>query len=116
MPEEYSDTYSYIYCNDCEKKSHAKYHFVYHKCGHCKGYNSNVLGTVVGLPDGAIIAPEIVIPVNTSTPESLTRLASSHSIISSQSSSGSGSVESSEEYSATGYWCHQCQVCFSMYR
>ena len=112
MPDEYKDTYSHIYCNDCEKKSHAKYHFIYHKCGHCNGYNSKVLGTLAGLPAGAVIAPEIVIP-NSSHLESLTRLASSNSIISSHSSSvsGSGSMESSESYPSTGYWCHQCHVC-----
>ncbi|KAI8805181.1 zinc-ribbon-domain-containing protein [Cladochytrium replicatum] len=51
MPPEYANTQSYIYCNDCEKKSHAKFHFLYHKCGHCSGYNSKVLHTVEVHPD-----------------------------------------------------------------
>ena len=46
MPPEYANTRSYIYCNDCEKKSFAKFHFLYHKCGSCGGYNSKVLETV----------------------------------------------------------------------
>ncbi|KAI8832413.1 hypothetical protein BJ741DRAFT_511581, partial [Chytriomyces cf. hyalinus JEL632] len=32
MPPEYSKTQTYVYCNDCEKKSYAKFHFLYHKC------------------------------------------------------------------------------------
>ncbi|KAJ3042768.1 hypothetical protein HDV00_006587 [Rhizophlyctis rosea] len=46
MPAEYANTRSHIYCNDCEKKSFAKFHFLYHKCGECGGYNSKVLETV----------------------------------------------------------------------
>lgn len=45
MPPEYQHTHSNIYCNDCEKKSVAKYHFLYHRCSHCHGYNSKVLST-----------------------------------------------------------------------
>ncbi|KAJ3128270.1 hypothetical protein HK098_004845 [Nowakowskiella sp. JEL0407] len=45
MPAEYANTQSYIYCNDCEKKCHAKFHFLYHKCVHCNGYNTKVLHT-----------------------------------------------------------------------
>ena len=48
MPPEYRNTQSNIYCNDCEKKSVAKYHFLYHKCTFCKGYNSKVLSTFEG--------------------------------------------------------------------
>ncbi|KAI8909797.1 zinc-ribbon-domain-containing protein [Gorgonomyces haynaldii] len=48
MPPEYKNTLSHVYCNDCEKKSHAKYHFLYHKCSHCLGYNTKVLGTLEG--------------------------------------------------------------------
>lgn len=45
MPPEYEKYVSYIFCNDCEKKSRAKYHFFYHKCEHCKSYNTTVLKT-----------------------------------------------------------------------
>lgn len=46
MPVEYQNTESHIYCNDCELKSFAKYHFLYHKCANCKGYNTKVLRTI----------------------------------------------------------------------
>ncbi|KAI8927607.1 zinc-ribbon-domain-containing protein [Entophlyctis helioformis] len=52
MPPEYSNTHSHVYCNDCEKKSNAKFHFLYHKCGHCSGYNTKVLHTFEIKPDG----------------------------------------------------------------
>lgn len=45
MPQEYENFVSQILCNDCEKKSTAKYHFLYHKCSHCNGYNTTVLKT-----------------------------------------------------------------------
>lgn len=45
MPQEYENFVSQILCNDCEKKSQAKYHFLYHKCAHCNGYNTTVLKT-----------------------------------------------------------------------
>jgi hypothetical protein len=46
MPPEYEMAASYVYCNDCEKKCYAKFHFLYHKCIHCKGYNTKVLQTL----------------------------------------------------------------------
>ncbi|KAI8620629.1 zinc-ribbon-domain-containing protein [Chytriomyces sp. MP71] len=46
MPPEYNKTQTFIYCNDCEKKCYAKFHFLYHKCIHCKGYNTKVLQTM----------------------------------------------------------------------
>ncbi|KAF7727923.1 hypothetical protein EC973_006922 [Apophysomyces ossiformis] len=45
MPPEYEKYISHIFCNDCERKSPAKYHFFYHKCGHCRSYNTTVLKT-----------------------------------------------------------------------
>ncbi|CAG8487392.1 5951_t:CDS:2 [Paraglomus occultum] len=45
MPPEYDNYISLILCNDCEKKSNVKYHFLYHKCPYCKGYNTRVLET-----------------------------------------------------------------------
>jgi hypothetical protein len=45
MPSEYEKYISHIFCNDCEKKSPAKYHFFYHKCSHCNSYNTTVLRT-----------------------------------------------------------------------
>ncbi|CEI86363.1 hypothetical protein RMCBS344292_00805 [Rhizopus microsporus] len=45
MPPEYDKYISHIFCNDCEKKTQAKYHFFYHKCGHCGSFNTTVLKT-----------------------------------------------------------------------
>ncbi|KAI9284403.1 zinc-ribbon-domain-containing protein [Umbelopsis sp. AD052] len=54
MPQEYENFVSYILCNDCEMKSQTKYHFLYHKCTHCNGYNTTVLKTKeLGRPDDA---------------------------------------------------------------
>ncbi|KAJ3102319.1 hypothetical protein HK100_004390 [Physocladia obscura] len=54
MPPEYTNTQTFIYCNDCEKKSFAKFHFLYHRCLHCKGYNTKVLQTME-LNDGMTV-------------------------------------------------------------
>lgn len=51
MPPEYINTQSYIYCNDCEKKCYSKFHFLYHKCSSCNGYNTKVLQTVEVKPE-----------------------------------------------------------------
>lgn len=45
MPPEYSQIKSLVLCNDCEQKSTAEFHFVYHKCGFCKSYNTKLLKT-----------------------------------------------------------------------
>lgn len=45
MPPEYEKYIAHIFCNDCERKSPAKYHFFYHKCAHCGSYNTTVLKT-----------------------------------------------------------------------
>ncbi len=60
MPPEYANTQSYLYCNDCEKKSYSKFHFLYHKCGHCQGYNTKVLQTLERPPQlqGAVSASD----------------------------------------------------------
>ncbi|KAJ1553192.1 hypothetical protein HK096_008883 [Nowakowskiella sp. JEL0078] len=57
MPPEYVNTQSYIYCNDCEKKSNAKFHFLYHKCLNCNGYNTKVLYTSELKPEDVIELP-----------------------------------------------------------
>ncbi|KAH6583086.1 hypothetical protein BASA61_008178 [Batrachochytrium salamandrivorans] len=45
MPPEFTNIQSHIYCNDCEKKCNTKFHFLYHKCDSCSGYNTKVLHT-----------------------------------------------------------------------
>lgn len=46
MPEEYAHKKSLILCNDCEKKSVVPFHFIYHRCAHCRSFNTKALGTV----------------------------------------------------------------------
>ena len=73
MPPEYKDFWSFVLCNgkgpkkkylnlspsqlqnlstDCEQKSKAKYHFLYHKCQHCRSYNTKLLQTIQETSDG----------------------------------------------------------------
>ncbi|KAF9170661.1 hypothetical protein BGX21_008506 [Mortierella sp. AD011] len=52
MPPEYANIFSIVLCNDCEVKSEAPYHFLYHKCDKCKGYNTKVLETFHRVTDG----------------------------------------------------------------
>ncbi|KAJ3215812.1 hypothetical protein HDU67_010305 [Dinochytrium kinnereticum] len=99
MPPEYANTKSFIYCNDCEKKCYAKFHFLYHKCVHCKGYNTKVLHTVEGV-DGQPLnegIPETTLESNkavTATPtnpqtQNASTSTSSSSLLSVPSSSNS---------------------------
>lgn len=46
MPVEYQQYVNLILCNDCEVRSLANYHFLYHKCQQCQGYNTKVLQTM----------------------------------------------------------------------
>ncbi|KAI8359725.1 zinc-ribbon-domain-containing protein [Mortierella sp. GBAus27b] len=52
MPAEYANIFSIVLCNDCEVKSEAPYHFLYHKCDKCGGYNTKVLETFKRVTDG----------------------------------------------------------------
>ncbi|KAF9184327.1 hypothetical protein BGZ51_003397 [Haplosporangium sp. Z 767] len=54
MPAEYANIFSIVLCNDCEVKSEAPYHFLYHKCDECKGYNTKVLETFKRVSDGQV--------------------------------------------------------------
>jgi len=40
LPEEYKDKYVNIICNDCQKKSSSKFHFIGIKCNNCSSYNT----------------------------------------------------------------------------
>lgn len=44
IPPEYANRISNVLCHDCEQKTHARFHFVYHKCANCSSYNTRVLG------------------------------------------------------------------------
>jgi len=39
------ETISVISCHECRKRSEAPFHYLYHKCAHCNGYNTTVLST-----------------------------------------------------------------------
>lgn len=43
LPEPYRNWETEIQCIDCEKKSTVKFHYQYHKCPECKGYNTQKL-------------------------------------------------------------------------
>ena len=45
MPEEYARVRAHVLCNDCERRSVAPFHFVYHCCAHCRSYNTKLLRT-----------------------------------------------------------------------
>ena len=123
MPPEYDNVYSHIYCNDCEKKCHARYHFMYHKCASCKGYNTKLLGTVEGLPENAVMAEDLKPNADsTSTFATIENEESRLSVVSGESTeSGSSlSAENADHLEATsvpellaqssGYFCHSCEV------
>tara|TARA_B100001094_G_C18160719_1_gene789145 strand:- start:378 stop:1262 length:885 start_codon:yes stop_codon:yes gene_type:complete len=46
MPEEYKLWKTNISCNDCQKKSNVKFHFIYHKCSYCGGYNTDIINII----------------------------------------------------------------------
>lgn len=50
MPTEFEDTKANITCCDCEQKSTVNYHFQYHKCQHCKSYNTKIDDTYEDCP------------------------------------------------------------------
>ncbi len=43
LPEEYREKKLEVLCHDCEKRSVTQYHFAYHKCQECNGYNTRVI-------------------------------------------------------------------------
>jgi len=65
MPPEYENWHSYILCNDCEKRSYAKYHFLYHKCAYCSSYNTKVLKTYETSKSIPSITDTIALSTNT---------------------------------------------------
>ncbi|KAG0281919.1 hypothetical protein BGZ95_006426 [Linnemannia exigua] len=58
MPPEYANIFSNVLCNDCEIKSEVPYHFLYHKCDKCSGYNTKVLETFKRVAEGQVQAVE----------------------------------------------------------
>eukprot|EP00127_Corallochytrium_limacisporum_P007201 Clim_evm74s243 gene=Clim_evmTU74s243 len=58
MPPEFVRERSYVLCNDCERKSNCKYHFLYHRCAHCASYNTTTLKTFTASSEKASIDPQ----------------------------------------------------------
>ncbi|KAI8817978.1 zinc-ribbon-domain-containing protein [Fimicolochytrium jonesii] len=120
MPQEYSNLYNQIYCNDCEKKCFAKFHFMYHKCVNCRGYNTKVLNTA----DQNLIPPEELkqinalasMLVNSANPAAAGDTADASSVqepSTSRRASAAGrgaSRRASMVQRGVQFWCHQCQA------
>ncbi|KAM7267883.1 hypothetical protein ACFE04_010049 [Oxalis oulophora] len=47
LPEEYKDRCQDILCHDCDRKSSARFHWLYHKCGSCGSYNTRLVVDVL---------------------------------------------------------------------
>lgn len=43
LPAEYASRTQSVRCNDCARETEAPFHFVYHKCCGCGGYNTRVI-------------------------------------------------------------------------
>uniref|UniRef100_A0A1D2ABG2 RING finger and CHY zinc finger domain-containing protein 1 n=1 Tax=Auxenochlorella protothecoides TaxID=3075 RepID=A0A1D2ABG2_AUXPR len=43
LPAEYAGRRQSILCNDCGARSEVAFHFVYHRCASCKGYNTRIV-------------------------------------------------------------------------
>jgi hypothetical protein len=46
LPSEYARKRSRILCHDCESKTTTTFHFMFHKCQSCGGYNTRVLSHI----------------------------------------------------------------------
>ena len=46
MPEEFQNKKTKIFCNDCHQKTETKFHFEYHKCQSCNGWNTSILDVI----------------------------------------------------------------------
>ncbi|ORZ20282.1 zinc-ribbon-domain-containing protein [Absidia repens] len=57
MPLAYQNYRSLVFCNDCEQKSVAPYHFFHHRCQSCSSFNTTVLKTEI--PDTAHYLPPL---------------------------------------------------------
>ncbi|KAI7821055.1 hypothetical protein BC939DRAFT_456387 [Gamsiella multidivaricata] len=100
MPPEYANIFSIVLCNDCEVKSEAPYHFLYHKCDKCKGYNTKVLETFKRVSEGQVQVVENAtaagaagtVPENNISGGSSAVAGSSSSITAGPSSSGNNTT------------------------
>ncbi|KAF9357983.1 hypothetical protein BGX26_002716 [Mortierella sp. AD094] len=103
MPPEYANIFSTVLCNDCEVKSQVPYHFLYHKCDKCKGYNTKVLETfrretedkIQLIENTAAASTAGTVPENNISGAGSTAAGQSSSLSSSPLSSSSSSSSSS---------------------
>ncbi|KAI9189617.1 hypothetical protein H9P43_001050 [Blastocladiella emersonii ATCC 22665] len=56
MPPEYANHASLVFCNDCEARSVAPYHFMYHKCGGSIEVAEQVVNQTTGQPETRKVA------------------------------------------------------------
>ncbi|KAG0057860.1 hypothetical protein BGZ83_000047 [Gryganskiella cystojenkinii] len=103
MPPEYANIVSMVLCNDCEVKSEAPYHFLYHKCKQCNGYNTKVLETFRRVADGQVELVEnaTVGSVTGTSPENNTSGAAIAGSSSSSSAAHGGSSSGATATSST---------------
>ncbi|KAI8601349.1 zinc-ribbon-domain-containing protein [Dissophora ornata] len=103
IPPEYANIVSIILCNDCEIRSETPYHFLYHKCDKCKGYNTRVL-EFKRLSDGKMevvenaTAAAATVGAARTAPES--NLSGGSAIVAGPSSSSSSSLSSGSSSAA----------------
>jgi len=64
MPEQYDGWTSHIVCADCDTRSYAPYHFMYHKCGSCNSYNTRVLSHSSNDRDSRMLEEQIATEVH----------------------------------------------------
>lgn len=56
MPKEYEHKMSKILCHDCDLKCDVRFHFIFHKCSTCNGYNTRVLSQYDQFPPSGNVA------------------------------------------------------------
>ncbi|KAF9927050.1 hypothetical protein BGZ65_006971 [Modicella reniformis] len=101
MPPEYANIFSIVLCNDCEVKSEAPYHFLYHKCDKCKGYNTKVLETFKRVTDGQMQVVENATAAGASAAIPENNLSGNNSLGGPSSSSSSSAVAGSSSSSSS---------------
>ncbi|KAF9361196.1 hypothetical protein BGX34_007283 [Mortierella sp. NVP85] len=101
MPPEYANIFSIVLCNDCEVKSEAPYHFLYHKCDKCKGYNTKVLETFKRTSEGQAQVVENATAAGAAAAAPENNISGSNNILAGVSSSAAGSSGTSSSINLT---------------
>ena len=63
IPPEYANKVSRVLCHDCGDKTEVPFHFVYHKCATCGGYNTRVLEQFDRSPPFTSPTPTTAVPL-----------------------------------------------------